>query len=425
MHPAHEVRLGLQANWQQFTLLVVVNAFVGTMVGIERSVLPLVAEREFGLAASAAALAYVGAFGLAKAVLNLVAGRLSEAWGRKQVLVLGWLIGLPVPPLLMWAPSWEWIVGANLLLGINQGLAWSMTVNMKVDLVGPRQRGLALGLNEFAGYLAVGLAAFAAAQVAEAYGLRPWPFVIALVAAVLGLSASIVLVRDTSQHVAAEQPDGVVGLPFREVFARTSWTDRSLFAASQAGLVNNLNDGVAWGLLPLVWSAQGLGLPDIGLLAAAYPVIWGVGQLGAGALSDRLGRKPLVVVGMLVQAAGIWTALLSIGVGQKLGGVAALGVGTALVYPTLIAAVSDRAAPGWRASAVGVYRFWRDGGFLLGAIGAGLLAQAIAPATAVHAVAAGTLASGVVAWVVMRETLQRSTRVGSAHAALKTRVVNG
>jgi MFS family permease len=292
-----------------------------------------------------------------------------------RVLVLGWLVGLPVPLVLMWAPAWEWIVGANLLLGINQGLAWSMTVNMKVDLVGPRRRGLALGLNEFAGYLAVGLSAFAAAQLAEAYGLRPAPFAIALLAAVLGLGASVLLVRDTSQHVAAEQPGQPEAVPFREVFARTSWTDRSLFAASQAGLVNNLNDGVAWGLLPLVWASQGLNLASIGALAAIYPIVWGVGQLGTGALSDRLGRKALIVAGMLIQGVGLVATVVGEAFGPKL---------------------------------VGVYRFWRDNGFLLGALGAGVLAQVASPELAVHAVAALTLGSGILAWIVMRETLARA-----------------
>lgn len=417
------VALGLRANLGQFALLVVVNAFVGSLVGVERSVLPLVAQREFGLAAGAAALAYVGAFGLAKALLNLVAGRLAEAWGRKRVLVLGWLVGLPVPLLLMWAPAWGWIVFANLLLGVNQGLAWSMTVNMKMDLVGPARRGLALGLNEFAGYLAVGLSAYAAAALADAFGLRPWPFALALGAAVLGLSASVLLVRDTGAHVAMESEVGArpsASLPLGAVFARVSWQDRSLFAASQAGLVNNLNDGVAWGLLPLLWAAQGLRLPAIGLLAAVYPIVWSVGQIGTGALSDRVGRKPLVVAGMVAQAAGLWGAVLLPDLSLKVAGVAALGLGTAMVYPTLIAAVGDRAAPAWRASAVGVYRFWRDAGFVVGALGVGALAQLADPTLAVQGVAALTLLSGVLVAVVMSETLrgvgQGSTLAGPREA---------
>jgi MFS family permease len=410
-----QVALGLRANAGQFALLVLINAFVGTLVGVERSVLPLLAEREFGLAAGAAALAYVGTFGLAKASMNLAGGRLSESWGRKNVLVLGWVIGLPVPLMLMWAPTWGWVVVANLLLGINQGLAWSMTVNMKIDLVGPRRRGLALGLNEFAGYVAVGLAAYAAAQIAQAYGLRPWPFAVALAAAVLGLSLSAIVVRDTGQHVRIEQPGPATSLPFPAVFVRTSWQDRSMFAASQAGLVNNLNDGVAWGLLPLVWGSQGLDLPSIGALAAIYPIVWGVGQLGTGALSDRTGRKRLIVPGMLIQGVGLAATVFGDELGWKLVGVIALGVGTALVYPTLIAAVSDRAAPDWRASAVGVYRFWRDSGFVLGALGAGVLAQAAGPGLAVNAVAALTFGSGILAWITMRETLTAAS--SSAHGS--------
>jgi MFS family permease len=405
MSPGGSVALGLRANAPQFALLVIVNAFVGTMVGVERSVLPLLAEREFGLAAGAAALAYIGAFGLSKAGLNLVAGPLAERWGRKRVLIVGWLVGLPVPLLLMWAPTWGWVVFANLLLGVNQALAWSMTVNMKIDLVGPTRRGLALGLNECAGYLAVGLAAFGAAVLADMHGLRPWPFALALAAAVLGLAASVVLVRDTRAHVALEVDSSEKALAFGRVFARTSWQDRSLFAASQAGLVNNLNDAVIWGLLPLVWAAQGLNLPSIGLLAASYPVVWSLGQLVTGPLSDRLGRKPLVVAGMLVQAGGIWVALLGLAFSAKVAGVALLGVGTAMVYPTLLATVSDLAEPAWRASAVGVYRFWRDAGFLAGALGAGLLAEAATPHLAVQAVAVLTLASGLLALGVMRETL--------------------
>lgn len=410
------VRLGLGANWPQFALLVLVNAFVGATVGVERSILPLLAEQEFGLAAGTAALAYVGAFGLSKAVLNLAAGALAERWGRRRVLVAGWLFGLPAPLLVMWAPAWGWVVFANFLLGMNQGLTWSMTANMKIDLVGPARRGLALGLNESAGYLALGLAAFGAAALADAYGLRPWPFVPAAVAATLGLVLSATIVRDTGAHLAAEV--GARGrqdsLPLGQVFAQVSWKNRSLFAASQAGLVKNLNDAVAWGLLPLVWAAQGLSLPAIGALAAAYPAIWGAGQLATGALSDSVGRKPLVVGGMAIQAAALWMAVLGQALPAKALGVVLLGAGTAMVYPTLIAAVSDVAAPAWRASAVGVYRFWRDAGFLVGAVAAGLLAQATSPSLAVQAAGVLTLASGIVVATTMRETLPRRARAEAA-----------
>ena len=406
----HPVRLGLRANLPQFALLVVVNAFVGAMVGMERSILPAIAEQEFQIAARAAILSFIVVFGVAKALTNYAAGRWADALGRKRILVWGWLVAIPVPFLLMWAPTWSWILVANLLLGISQGLTWSTTVIMKIDLVGPSQRGLAMGLNEFAGYLAVAASALATGWVAAAYGLRPQPFYLGVAFVVAGLGLSALVVRDTTPHVRHESAS-LGGLPVaerpspREVFWRTTVLDRNLSSVSQAGLVNNLNDGMAWGLFPLAFAAAGLGLRDIGLLAAIYPATWGLAQLVTGALSDRTGRKPLIVWGMWVQAAGIVVvAVAESFLGFALGAVL-LGLGTAMVYPTLLAAVGDVAHPVWRASSVGVYRLWRDLGYAIGALLAGLIADTFGLGAAMGAIAALTFASGLVAAVRMTETL--------------------
>ncbi len=410
MEPDASVRLGLRQNAGPFALLVVVNAFVGAMVGLERAVLPVLAEDAFGLASRTAILSFIATFGLAKALANLLAGRLGDRFGRKHVLLVGWLFGLPVPFLVMFAPTWAWIVFANVLLGINQGLAWSTTVIMKIDLVGPRQRGLAMGLNEAAGYLAVSLAALASGYVAAAYSLRPQPFYLGVGFALAGLLLSAFFVRETHAHarLEARQWDRRQAAPqrsFRDVFLLTSWKNRTLFGVSQAGLVNNLNDGMAWGLFPLFFATLGLSIDQIGVLAALYPAVWGLGQLATGALSDRLGRKPLIVGGMAVQAAAIFLLLGASTFGRLAAAMALLGLGTALVYPTLLAAIGDVAHPSWRASAVGVYRLWRDGGYVVGALLAGLLADALGIAWAVGAVGGLTLLSGVLAALAMRETL--------------------
>jgi MFS family permease len=402
------IRLGLRANWRQFTLLVVINAFVGAMAGLERTVVPLLAEADFGLASKSATLSFLASFGVVKALANLAAGGLADRIGRKRILVAGWLAGLPVPLLIMWAPSWGWVVGANVLLGLNQGLCWSTTVIMKIDLVGPERRGLAMGLNEFAGYVAVSLAALMTGYLAAAHGLRPAPFYPGVAFALAGLLLSIFAVGETGGHAAVEARQlGATAPPpsFMEVLTLTSWTDRSLFAASQAGLANNLNDGVVWGLLPILLAARGLPLEQIGLVAAAYPAVWGVTQLATGTLSDRWGRKWMIVAGMWVQAAALALLVMAAGLAGWLGAAVLLGVGTALVYPTLLAAVSDVAHPSWRASAVGVYRLWRDGGYAVGALVAGLLADAFDVPAAIWMVSALTLASGVVVAGVMRETL--------------------
>jgi MFS family permease len=400
------VRLGLQANLGQFVLLVGVNALVGGMVGQERSVLPLLATDVFGVTGVTAILTYLVAFGVTKAGANLLAGALADRYGRKPVLVAGWVIGLPVPLLLIWAPAWGWIVAANVLLGLNQGLTWSTTVIMKIDLVGPARRGLAMGLNEAAGYGAVALTALATGFIAAQAGLRPGPFLLGLAYAGLGLAASVLFVRETSPHVEHERASRPPAdrPTWREIVVRTTLRDPSLSAACQAGLVNNLNDGMAWGLLPLYYAAAGLSLTQIGILAAAYPAVWAVSQIGTGALSDRVGRKPPIVAGMLLQAAAIGVIAAGSSFGVWLAVAVVLGLGTALVYPTLIAAVADVAEPSWRGSAVGVYRLWRDLGFAIGAIVAGLIADAAGIASAIWVVAVITAASGVVVQIRMRET---------------------
>ncbi len=412
-------RLGLRANLGQFVLLVAINALVGGMVGQERTVLPLLATEVFGLQALSSGLIFIVAFGLTKAVTNFAAGALSDRYGRKPVLVAGWLIGLPVPLLLILAPAWEWVVFANVLLGINQGLTWSTTVIMKIDLVGPARRGLAMGLNEAAGYGAVALTAFATGLIADRWGLRPAPFLLGLAYAGLGLGLSTIFVRETRGHARHEAAahagrERLHGrLSTRRVFALTSLHEPALSAASQAGLVNNLNDGLAWGLLPIYYATARLGVAEIGTLAAIYPAVWGLGQLVTGALSDRLGRKGLIVGGMLLQAAALALIAAAPGFAPWAAAAALLGAGTAMVYPTLLAVVGDVAHPAWRASAVGVYRLWRDAGFAVGALLAGAIADRLGMAAAIWAVAALTGASGLVVLVRMYETNPSRRRVVS------------
>ena len=401
--PAGRPRLGLRANAGQFALLVGVNGLVGGMLGQERTILPLIARDVFGLSAFTAILSFILAFGVTKAITNLAAGALADRYGRKPVLVAGWLVGVPVPLLLIWAPAWGWVLIANVLLGINQGLAWSSTVIMKVDLVGPARRGLALGLNEAAGYVAVALTALATGYIAAQAGLRPEPFFLGLAIAGMGLGVSVLFVRETRGYVALEHSDAPP-LPWRTVFGRTTIGDPSMSAASQAGLVNNLNDGMAWGLLPLFFASHGLGVAEIGVLVAVYPAVWGIAQIGTGALSDRIGRKGLIVGGMLLQALAIGLIAASTAFGPWLLEAALLGLGTAMVYPTLLAAVADVAAPVWRGAAIGVYRLWRDLGFAIGAVLAGVLADRVGMPFAIGAVGAITAASGLVVLVRMRET---------------------
>jgi MFS family permease len=404
------VRLGLRENLTQFSLLVVVNAFVGAMVGMERSILPLMAEQEFHLAARTAVLSFIVVFGATKALTNYFAGRLSDRFGRKQLLVAGWLVAAPVPFLLMWAPAWNWVLIANVLLGVSQGLTWSTTVIMKIDLVGPKNRGLAMGLNEFAGYVAVAASALATSFIAARYGIRPEPFYLGVGFVVFGLALSALAVRDTVHHVAAEsEVCGVLSpenVPTQsDVFWRTTLRDRNLSSVSQAGLVNNLNDGMAWGLFPLFFAAAHMDLEQIGALAALYPATWGIAQLFTGAWSDRIGRKWLITSGMWVQAAGIGVVILAGGFSGFAFGAVLLGTGTAMVYPTLLAAIGDVAHPTWRASSVGVYRLWRDLGYAIGALLAGVTADALGLPAAMWLVAALTFASGLIVAVRMTETL--------------------
>jgi MFS family permease len=400
------VALGLKANWQQFSLLVLINAFVGGMVGIERTVVPLIGSEEFGIASTTLVVSFIVSFGVVKACANLVSGQLADRWGRKRVLVLGWLFGLPVPFMIIWAPSWNWVIAANALLGVSQGFAWSMTVIMKVDLVGPKGRGLAVGLNEFAGYFAVGVTAFLTGYLAAQYGLRPVPIWLGVGYAVIGTVLSILLVRDTREHVrleTANHPKAESALSFREIFALTSFGDRNLFAASQAGLVNNLNDGMSWGVFPLFFAANGLGVERIGILKAVYPAAWGVLQVVTGPLSDRWGRKGLIVGGMWLQAGALFMTAFTREFGWWLVASLLLGLGTAMVYPSLIAAVSDASHPSWRARSLSVYRFWRDLGYAIGALSAGIIADLFGLAWAIGAVAALTFLSGVIVAALMRE----------------------
>ncbi|MBI2163203.1 MAG: MFS transporter [candidate division NC10 bacterium] len=430
-----EIRLGLWENIGQFSLLVLINAFVGAMVGLERTVVPLIGEREFGLTSKTAIVSFIVSFGVVKALCNLFAARISETWGRKRVLVLGWLVGLPVPFIIIWADRWIWFDVANILLGINQALAWSMTVIMKVDLVGPARRGLALGLNEFAGYLSVGVMAWVTGYIGATYALRPHPFYLGIGIAVAGLVFSMLFVRDTLGHAhheakqyaarvtatmaagspprlgapaavvpaSADPPEPTPSL--KEIFRLTTWKERALSACSQAGLVNNMNDGMSWGIYPLFFASYGLGVAPIGVIKAVYPATWGILQLITGPLSDRWGRKWLIAGGMAVQALGIWLTVLIPRYEWWIVGATLQGLGTAMVYPVLLAAIGDVAHPKWRATSMGVYRLWRDLGYAIGALLAGIIADFLGMATAIHVVAALTLFSGLVVAIRMYETL--------------------
>jgi MFS family permease len=411
----HPITLGLRQNINQFLILVLVNAFVGAMVGLEQTIVPLIGRNQFGVESNTLVLSFIASFGAVKAVLNLVAGDLSDKWGRKNVLILGWLFGLPVPFILLFAPNWNWIIFANVLLGINQALAWSMTVNMKIDLVGKARRGLALGLNEFAGYISIAIVGFATGYLASEFGLKPYPFYIGIIFAMLGFAISWVVVKDTKKFIMLEIKsedstkesttiDNNLDLNLKQVFLHTSWSNRSLLSVSQAGLVNNLIFGVSWGLFTLYFTSFGLNISEVGFLKALHPGIWGVLQLVTGTLSDRIGRKVLIFPGMIVQGIGIWIVLFANSTIGWIVGMSLLGVGTALVYPTLLAAVSDIANPRWRATSLGVYRFWRDLGFVLGAIGIGFLADTSGISIAIQFVSWIAIASGIFVLIVMHET---------------------
>lgn len=404
-HAAPAVRLGLRANAGQFALLVLINGFVGLMVGMERSTLPLLAEREFAVASRSAILGFLITFGLVKALTNLFAGTAADRWGRKRTLLAGWLAGIPVPLLIVFAPTWSWVVGANILLGINQGLCWSTAIIMKVDLAGARRRGLAIGMNESSGYLAVAAAALATGYLAARYGLRPAPFLLGLAAALAGLIASI-FTRETRAHVAlesAQQRDAGQRPRTAAVFRSVSWSNASLRAVSQAGLVNNLNDGVSWGLFPLLFSARGLSLERTALLIALYPAVWAIAQLATGPLSDRIGRKVLMTAGMIVQGVALITIAACRTWPLWVIATVALGLGTALVYPTFLSAVSDHSRPSFRATAIGVYRWWRDFGYVLGAVLAGIVADRFGIPAAIQSVGALTIASGLLVLAMYKE----------------------
>jgi MFS family permease len=412
-NPRH-ITLGLQANIQQFLILVLVNAFVGAMIGLEQTVVPLIGKNDFGIESNAIIVSFIASFGAVKAVLNLLAGNLSDKWGRKNVLVLGWLFGIPVPIILLLAPNWNWIIFANILLGVNQGLAWSMTVNMKIDLVGKSQRGLALGLNEFAGYVSVAAIGFLTGYLASTFGLKPYPFYLGIIFAILGLSISWIIVKDTRKFTSLEikedasesagQETDINDLSFKEVFLQTSWKNRTLLSISQAGLINNLIFGVTWGLFTLYFASFAIGISEIGFLKALHPGIWGLLQLFTGTFSDKVGRKVLIYPGMIIQGIGVWVVLFTNFYWGWIVGMALLGIGTALVYPTLLAAISDVASPKWRATSLGVYRFWRDLGFVFGAIGIGFLADLFGLNIAIQLVAFLAIGSGIFVLMVMKET---------------------
>lgn len=411
---SNPTKLGLRPNIQQFLILVLVNAFVGAMIGLEQTVVPLIGKSEFGIESSAIIVSFIASFGAVKAILNLFAGNLSDKWGRKNVLILGWLFGIPVPIMLLLAPNWNWIIFANVLLGVNQGLAWSMTVNMKIDLVGKSQRGLALGLNEFAGYVSVAAVGFLTGYFASTFGLKPYPFYLGILFAILGLAISWIIVKDTRRFIdleikedasaSSKQETNVNDFSFKEVFLQTSCKNRTLLSISQAGLINNLIFGVTWGLFTLYFASFAIGISEVGFLKALHPGIWGVLQLLTGTFSDKVGRKILIYPGMIIQGIGVWVVLFTNFYWGWIAGMSLIGIGTALVYPTLLAAISDVANPKWRATSLGVYRFWRDLGFVFGAIGIGFLADLLGLNIAIHLVAFLAIGSGIFVLAVMKET---------------------
>lgn len=395
------VKTGLKENWQQFTLLVIVNAFVGGMVGLERTIIPEIAESDFGLAAKTAILSFIVVFGISKAITNYYTGRLANKFGRKNLLVLGWIFGLPVPILLIYAPDWDWVIAANILLGINQGLTWSSTVVMKIDLVGKKNRGLAMGLNESSGYLAVGLVAFLTGWIASEYGIRPYPFYLGLAFAIVGLLISVFFIRDTVHHVATEAAESHVG-KLQHVFWETSWKNPNLGSITQAGLINNLNDGMIWGLFPILLTGRGFTIEKIGLIVAIYPAIWGLGQLVTGRMADVFEKKKMLFWGMLLQGLVIVALAFAITPFQFIVLSSLLGLGTAIVYPTFLAAIADNTHPGQRAESIGVFRLWRDLGYALGAIITGIIADRFGISTSVLCIGGITLLSAIIIAIRMK-----------------------
>ena len=390
-----KIRLGLKENWKQFTLLVVINGFVGGMGGLERSILPQIAEQEFAIAARTAILSFIVVFGITKAITNYYTGTLANRYGRKNLLVIGWIVGLPVPFMLMFAPDWNWIIAANVLLGINQGLTWSSTVVMKIDLVGEKKRGLAMGINESAGYISVALVAFLTGWIAGEYGLRPYPFVIGIVLVILGLILSILFIKDTRQHVDLETTTS--SLPrLKNIFRETTWTNKNLGSVTQAGLINNLNDGMAWGIFPILLATKGFSLPQIGIVTAVYPAVWGIGQLITGKLSDILCKKDLLYTGMMLQAIALVALLWAQSMFHFIALSSLLGWGTAMVYPTFLASIAENTHPLDRAKSIGIFRLWRDLGYAIGAILTGIIADLISINASILFIGILTLGSSLI-----------------------------
>jgi MFS family permease len=402
------VQLGLKENWKQFSLLVLINAFVGGMVGLERTIIPKIAEEDFGLAARTAILSFIVVFGITKAITNYYTGVLANKFGRKRLLILGWLFGLPVPLMLMYATSWDWIIAANILLGINQGLAWSSTVVMKIDLVGEKNRGFAMGLNEFAGYIALATIAFLTGWIAHEYGLRPYPFYVGIGLAVIGLVLTTLFVKDTNKHMLLESSSSTTR-KLENVFWETTWKHKNLGSVTQAGLVNNLNDGMVWGLFPLLLASKGFNLNETGIIVATYPAIWGIGQLFTGSLADKFCKKNLLFWGMFIQGLGLiamsWTNSFNMFVVLS----SLLGIGTAIVYPTFLAAVSDYTHPDQRPRSIGIFRLWRDLGYAIGAILTGLIADQYGLIAPVLAIGVITIVSAFIVQLRMNCSRDSST----------------
>jgi MFS family permease len=395
MKDKHSVQLGLKENWQQFILLVLINAFVGGMVGLERSILPRIAELEFHIAAKTAILSFIIVFGIVKAVTNYYTGTLANRFGRKNLLIAGWIIAIPIPFILMFAPSWSWIIAANILLGINQGLTWSSTVVMKIDLVGEKQRGFAMGLNEFAGYIAVALVAFLTGWIASEYGIRPYPFYTGVVLVVFGLLGSIFLIRDTRHHVAQETLSSPIPR-LKNIFWDTTWKNNNLGAVTQAGLINNLNDGMAWGIFPILLASKGFSIGEIGIVTAIYPAVWGIGQLFTGRMADKFCKKDMLYVGMLLQAVALLVLVWANTMSHFIILSAILGWGTAMVYPTFLATVAEHTHPQDRAKSIGIFRLWRDLGYAIGAILTGILADLFNLQTAILFIGLLTFISAII-----------------------------
>ncbi len=398
---ANDVKLGLKENWYQFFLLVLINAFVGGMVGLERSILPQIAEKEFAIAAKTAILSFIVVFGIVKAITNYYTGTLANRFGRKNLLIAGWMVGIPIPFMLMYAPNWNWVIAANILLGINQGLAWSSTVVMKIDLVGEKQRGFAMGLNEFAGYLAVAIVAFLTGWIASEYGVRPYPFYIGIVLVALGLAGSIFLIKDTRHHVAKESASNNVP-KLKNVFWDTTWRDKNLGSVTQAGLINNLNDGMAWGIFPILLASKGFSIEQIGIITAVYPAVWGIGQLFTGKMADTFCKKNMLYAGMLLQAIALIALVWANSMSSYVLLSAVLGWGTAIVYPTFLATVAENTNPQDRAKSIGIFRLWRDLGYAIGAILTGIIADLLSINSAIIFIGILTFISALIIYVRMK-----------------------